>query len=169
MILCIVLYTIGFIIFNNFQTAPTNANSTENWVLRHLFIVFPLLIFLALVYPSTVLIYKISFTVVAFAYFSICCLKLFGFKVSNTTFWEGLPWGGFSHNHFGSWSKFTNYTPNIFIGALIFYLQSKSVLPVAHTLYLLFTLIVYLLGSNFNYIFYRWLFRFKKTFRLLIS
>ena len=148
MILCIVLYAIGFIILNNSQTGLTSTNSKENWVLECLFVVFPFLIILAVVCPSAVLIYKISFTVITFAYFSTCCLKLIGFKVSNIIFWEGLTLGaGFLVTVLSIGRSLLIMLLVFFIAALIFYLQSKSVLVVAHTLYLFFMLIIYLLGS----------------------
>lgn len=60
MILCIVLCLIVFIIFNNFQTYSITTNSKENWVLECLFVVFPFLIILALVYPSFSLLYSLN-------------------------------------------------------------------------------------------------------------
>lgn len=60
LILCIVLTIIGFIILNNFQSYSLYTNTKENWILECLFIGFPFLIVLLLVYPSFSLLYSLN-------------------------------------------------------------------------------------------------------------
>ena len=60
LILGIVLSIVIFIIMNNNQAYGIDTNSKENWILECLFVVFPFLIILFLVYPSFSLLYSLN-------------------------------------------------------------------------------------------------------------
>ena len=60
LILAIVVTIIAFIIFNNSQSYNISTNSKENWILESIFVVFPFLIIILLVYPSFSLLYSLN-------------------------------------------------------------------------------------------------------------
>jgi len=60
MILFVVITLIVFIIWNNYQSYNILTNSKENWILEGLFVAFPFLIILFLVYPSFSLLYSLN-------------------------------------------------------------------------------------------------------------
>ena len=60
LILAIVITIVVFIIINNSQSYNISTNSKENWVLECLFVAFPFLIIILLVYPSFSLLYSLN-------------------------------------------------------------------------------------------------------------